>query len=670
MLRDRHHDGRGFIRNARTALTGPHARGVLFSAAFVRATGEDLGTAEERFDLGLDALLAEHGPKGSSGTRVIAQHLVEQLDPSGALLATRVDVAVRVLERGEAAVVGALGPKLVEVAPADRLADVLAPTLRTGTKKALRAVLASAATRSLPADADREALLGAFAPVLGESDDALVREAVAVLEGWGIERSVGAAGVSASASAGARAAAPTGDEEPAASQAHDRSQARWRRTPPRWTVPRLEPVPSGFDAMIAAAEESTRPVAGHALDPILGDRALEAIAAFAFGHPEWSAEFRRAFPAGRFVPHRSGSVEMAEGRATVFTTLTGLGRGANEDPRAAELAARLGEVPGLLSLPSRIDQVVEPEDLVARLGHAAELGVTVLESDVLLAALLVDPDDVTAEHLAALGALDVPVSWADAANTETAGPFLARALADPVREPAFEFDSRKRTHRPGDPTIPDWLAARPELATRNPSLPHHKRFRHPHWGDAIGRVLGPERDHYGTRGVQALEIVTRASPLAPATAANLLAAQASADERNAGDLHDALLLAWDRGLLVPGGPDASRVDWAGRPGGLVALSEVCRGAADDGLLSVAWSFLDDLAGVAAAADRLPPGVAEVVAELDRHLPDAIAAVASGIAPETVLDLSGVRAVADRGGSSRAVKAALALLARVSATRSA
>ncbi len=116
--------------------------------------------------------------------------------------------------------------------------------------------------------------------------------------------------------------------------------------------------------------------------------------------------------------------------------------------------------------------------------------------------------------------------------------------------------------------------------------------------------------------------------------------------------------AWERGLLRPGEADVRYLDWtAAGPTQLAALAAALVELAEDGLASVVWPVLDDVLTASLAATRLAAGTAEVAEAMRGLAPEALAAVASGLADERVLDVPGLRALAGRGGSSRAVVAA-------------
>lgn len=124
----------------------------------------------------------------------------------------------------------------------------------------------------------------------------------------------------------------------------------------------------------------------------------------------------------------------------------------------------------------------------------------------------------------------------------------------------------------------------------------------------------------------------------------------------------AVIEAWERGLLRPGIPDARYLDWERTPHSLAAFARVALELAEDGLASVVWPVLDDLITASLAQQRMLPGTADVAEALADLAPEAVAAVAAGLAGRDVLAVPGLRALAERPGSSRAIAAARAAVA--------
>ncbi|QSR25184.1 hypothetical protein CFH99_06055 [Nocardioides aromaticivorans] len=179
---------------------------------------------------------------------------------------------------------------------------------------------------------------------------------------------------------------------------------------------------------------------------------------------------------------------------------------------------------------------------------------------------------------------------------------------------------------------------------------------------APGAVPGADRS-YGrylpqpSDGVIWRQLVRRAAPLTGREAIHLLGVQRTAHPRAAEDLALAVSEAWQRGLLRPGVADVTHLRDGRDVPQVAALAEVLLGIAHQGMASVAWPVLDDLLIVSLEGPRMTAGTGEVAEAMRELVPEALAAVASRVAEESVLDVPGLRALAARGGSSRAVVAA-------------
>mgnify|MGYP005983067317 CR=1 FL=1 len=100
-----------------------------------------------------------------------------------------------------------------------------------------------------------------------------------------------------------------------------------------------------------------------------------------------------------------------------------------------------------------------------------------------------------------------------------------------------------------------------------------------------------------------------------------------------------------------------------------ALAAFAAGAlelAEEGLASVLWPLLHLTLQAAVAAPRTPPGAADVAEAMASLAPQAASAVVQGLAPATILEVPGLRALAAKGGSARAPRAATQALAALAA----
>lgn len=552
------------------------------------------------------------------------------------------DRLVPVLGHGETPLVEAFAPALLASTDDALVGDVLATTLHVRAAKTRRVVLAAALERPAPSDPEVLALVAALvAPHLTSKDRGVQKAASALVERWRLE--------------------VTTEDEPAPQPV----VGRWNATPPAWTLPRFEPVEPtarALEALVAevaqGAERTVDIVWEHLLD------AMNAVAAA-------DREGARSALAG--VPHGSGeSFRMVA--VHVETWLTGrrpleheLDRSFHASDlvqaRDAHVVHRLGELPCLLSTPSHVDLSIVASDLVERLDAYGLAGVGASEGDLQLALARLDLTSVNSsvrERLAGLSAHSIPLL--DERGIPCARDAVAVALGyldDPyVLRDASADTARSSRPSEQDVTIPASLSDLPQRADARWPVPDVTAF--PTWTQMpVDRVVPAETPGSGLALAQAAR---RRAPLPRAVATALLVEPSTLLPVAVTDGTRAVRDAWSRGLLPPGAADAS-LPWRGTsPTRVAALATSLLAAADDGAAAAVWSFADDLIARFAALPRIPVGTAELVGTLMALVPDALDAVSRGIAPAKVLEAPGLRAIADRTGSSQAVTAARAAVA--------
>lgn len=625
-----------FVDHLRTGVavgapaTGPFGRAL--------AAGAEHGWVErdEAVSLALVALDAAQRP---GDRKVWAEVLTGPLAFADDEIVARTDALLGALSHAEAPVVIAFAPVIIEHGDDDQAADVLSLTLAVKAKAARRAVLDAALRRATPLTGDAAGVASpALSAVATGRDESLAKTARELLARWGVD-------------AGPEAAP-------------DSVSAAWRPTPEVWTVPRFR-VPAVTAAAMteAAGVLASRPESAEDLEI---DRFLELANALARIDPEAA----RAALRGLKPIWRSGVTAAADWVAgspirlldrpmqpvadrwrgdVVYGPLAG---------REAAVVQRLGMVPTLLSTPSWDDLRIDPDDLVDRLSAYLDAGAAASEADLLLALLRLDLSLVEERHLDALAELGVPVVLQSGdAMSVAAGPAARAYAVDPLREPALVRDEDGEWSR-ASTELPASLAPFPRRIDPN-GLGWGTPVELPTWGDG---AYGGDWVHAGS-GVEWRQLARRGSPLTPRLAARLLGGLRSPHPVAATDMFEAVLEAWDRGLLRPGVADLALLDRDGPSGG-AQLARVALELAEAGLGSLVWPILDAFVSASLGAVRLAAGTAEVVEAIGVLLPEAQAAVAAGIAEPTVLDLPGTRALASRSGASRAVTAARGVAARL------
>ena len=658
------------------SVTGPF--GVLLTAALDRGWLD----ADTALDLGFAGLDAAQRP---GDRKVWAAFLTERLGLTGearrADLLGRADALVSAIATGDAPLAEAFGPALITHGGDDTLLEVLMLGLGVKSKKARRALLAAAAARPAPSAGVSAEVAALVEPLRIGNDVPLARAATRLLDAWGV-----APDTASTVGAGA---------EPAGA-APGTVRGRWEPTPPLWEVPRFSlglddggrgvresqgaaPAPGDLtalsaadtDALVgavtaAAAELSVRPEGG-AVDPV-AERFLALANELARRDPDLARTTLRGVRQ-HWVPGLRCIAQWVAGES-----LTALDRPARDDfpgatptifgpahARDAAVTQRLGEVPVLLSTPTWDDMRLSAGAFTARLRSYDAEGVAASEADLFLALLRVDAAAVTPEQRDALLQIDVTIVGQDGAELPVrAGAVAAEYLAQPLTEPQVELDTQRHWWGPTHLEQPPALAAFPV------------RLKADIYGSDIGVGVLPTGGDWTALaagdlnnaevGLVLRQLVRRREPLTPGQAINLVGAQRGPHERAVLDATLALREGWDRGLLVPGVADVRKLGWSETPTKLAAFATASLDLADEGMLAVAWPLLDDLVALSVAAPRRLAGTAELVEAIGELLPAVIAAVDAGAAPAGALQVSGVRALAAAGGSSRAVQLARAVVA--------
>lgn len=612
---------RRYLPHVRAAV----AAGVAGTGALpgVIAAGVRRGWIEraEALSLAFAALDAAARPSDRKAWSALT---VSGLEVTDIELLDEADALVAALSTGEAPVVEMFAPRLLGVVPDDLLGDVLVASLTARTKKALRAVLAAAAVRRPPAPLVDE-LVAVLEPLLVDRDKAVAAAARKVVQAWG--------------------AAPPDVvvETPVAT-------GRWRATPPLWQVPRFElgevtpeALTDAAALLVARREMGVDPAAERflALANLVARRDREAARRALRGVPAtWEAGMS---PVAAWVAGRPAPVDEHGPAGPLHARLVGV-------------LHRLGEVPCLLSTPSRDDLRIDPADLVDRLRMYDAAGVDAVEADVLVAVLRLDPALLTDEARAALRKSKVRARTVTGRRMRPRiGALALDHLADPVREPELVLHGSGRRWTRRRITPPASLEAFPPRLQAIPDRSDEILALWPHWQHLP--AWGLAGNLWPVPGLAWRQLVRRAAPIGPSAAINLLGALRTKDGRIAAEVALAVREAWERGLLRPGDADVRYLDWALVPTQLAALASALLDLAEEGLASVVWPVLDDLVTSSLAAPRFVAGTAEVAEALRELVPEALAAVASGLADASVLDVPGLRALAARGGSSRAVVAA-------------
>ncbi|MEJ7647689.1 MAG: hypothetical protein WKF57_01380 [Nakamurella sp.] len=571
--------------------------------------------------------------------------LVDDLRITDAEILERAEELIPALATGSREVVEQFGVVLLARAPDELLVDLVASALPAVTSRRLRTLIVDTlAARDRP-------------------DPAVVKDVADVLAGFD-EKAIPPKSRAALESAWAM-----GTVEPA--PVPD-VQATWRPTPPVWSVPRFETGPATPDTLT----EPVRIVVAAAPNTMAWTAESERVLALIVGCAAQDVAATRT--ALRGVPDT-----LAPGLRRVAAWVRG--ESIDEDwsdrmlsgARESAVMDCLGELPCLLSEPSWDDLRIDAADLAQRLGRYASAGVDACEADLLLALARLDFRTITPELRAVLEDSPVGVRLRDGTRRTGRGKWwkrlggaapgaagqLARLwLQEPIPEPVLINHGGTLAWRPVRPAIPPALQEHFSRFIDKLHYPAFPFWEFPTWSDAAMGCFGSEWQTDSGEGPLLRQLVRRGETLPPGASINLLGAQRNPHTLAAADTQQAVVDAFDRGLLRPGGADVRYLDWSDSPRNLASFGTAMRELAEVGLLSVVWPVLDDLIALSAAASTVLSGtevLADVVLAL---LPSVRAAVESGLIDSSVLALPGVRNLAARSGSGLAVRAAREIVA--------
>ncbi|GHU06314.1 hypothetical protein FACS1894158_12350 [Betaproteobacteria bacterium] len=595
--------------------TGP------FGAVFPEGVKRGWLSGERGIELVFSALDASVRP----GDRKVWLNVLDELGIADKELCARTQALIPLLSSGDAFVITRLAPVLIAGADDRYLMEVILSALSGATKKARQVVLKAALGRTRPKNAEElSPWLGVLA---GDSDKSIASLATRLITQWGMDTE----------------SMPEKKPE---------IQGLWQETPPVWEIPSFDLGEVSPEALTElAAKLVQKSVFTH--DVIL-ERFLAVTSVLAYQDPEALRTSLRGLRPG-LHPYLDHVIHWIKKEAPRYGFDTEKhGAQAPLEARDYIVALHLGKLPCLLSTPSLADLSISIPDLMARLETYKKLRINALEADLFLALTRLDVKTNTPQASRSLQAIDVPVVLQSGEKMPlTAGQAVLKYLADPIKESFLVVD--KYGYWDIKKIGPDALGDFPK---RLKNYQYELFAVFPLWGDAALHAVRWDSEVYHEQGLVLRQAARRATPLPPGASINFLAAQRSMTPDAAEDSMLAVTEAWERGLLRPGIADVSLLDWSTRPpSNLAALAAALEGIARDGMLSLVWPVLDALIEASLKAPRLLAGTAEIAELISVFLPEAQYAVKKGLVDDIALHLSGIRSLAQRGGSSRAVETA-------------
>ena len=603
-----------------------HLRAVLRSG--VSTSGGWSGLVKHAVDEGhLDrdeaqelTLYAMEAAQRPIDRKTFAEVLTDDLAVNEAFLLEHASVLASVLSFGEDALIHLFTPTLLRAGDDELTGQVMLIGLNAKSTKAKAAVLSAALEATAPGAETKAMIADTLAPLLTTKDKKLAALAAQLTNSWQLDAQA------------VEVETPSG------------TRGLWQATPALAAVPWLEAGRSNAEELIALTSELL--AANYDSLTLTAERFLACANAVA---REDAAVARDAL---RNVPRRwEAALHPVRGWVR-GESLIGAdqpaepGKNAHIESvpraRAAAVFLRLGEVPVLLSTPSWQDFRIDAEDLAGRLAQYREVNAAASEADLQLMLSRLDRETMSPDTRLNLEASPVEIVLQDGTVLgQSVGEVLRAALAQGYEHPGYASDGFVNelpsiVDLTGNDAFPDRRIGRSITVTEFPNWAESElEWRQP--GAAINR--------------------NRVNGVVPSSA--LL----GFSEEHAGDI-DAAIAAWQHGTLVPGVADARQFVWGGSISSIAARVRCWKELAESGLLSVVWPLVADVVQLSAAQTRIAPGVTEAIEFLQGMLPEVQLAIDAGLTSNEALALPGVRAIAERTGSSKAVAAARALVAQL------
>lgn len=598
-----------FLEHARAAAAAGSEMASWFGEALVAALTAGWIPRETALDFAVTGLdVAPRTIEQKEWVRI----LLDDLAITDAELVARASSLIPKL--GDAPVVDALAPPLIANVGDDLLFDVASIALIARAKKSRLLVLAALERRPAPSGAGAEDLLAELRRVAGERDAAITRAAERVVTAWGAD-------------------------EPAPQASAPDVRGIWQATPDVWNAPRVVLPPASLEELAAAAGRLVSKRGAHDID---AEVFLDVLVRVALDDPAGARTALRGVQ-GRWRP----------GMSYLDAWMTGEleDRQDSSSDREYEIYAGAGRLPVMLSTPSWVDMRIDPDDLLERLRLYERAGVSAAENDMLLALTRLDLSMVDTAHRTAFTQSRVPVVARDGrAHRRTAGEAIVGYVDDPIVEPWVERRERDGHWQARQIVIPPSLTEFRDRPGRG-VYSWHDGNAHPLWTDAVGAGFDSYPD--ASTGEMLRQGARRKYPYGLTVAARMVSALVQVHPKAAEDAYEGVIEAFERGLLRPEHMDSEYME----PVGLGTLAGICLELADAGLASIVWPLLDSWIMISLRGTRMLAGTADLADALAQLVPAAQAAVADGIAPASVLDLPGLRALAARPGSSSAVATA-------------
>ncbi len=629
----------GISNNA--PATGP------FSDVFLAGLKEGLITKKKAKESAFFALDMALRP----GDRKAWMGILKEIGIDEGDILSKGEALIPLIALGETAVTETFAPVLIEKGREDILPDILIASTAGSAKKIKELVLRSALKRERPESC--QALREWFSMLKTDKDKNIIKLAEKVEKAWNIET-----------------------EEDENSQKNVHIQGLWQERPQLKGVPKFSLEEISFEALTELAAEISNRQAE--VSDLLFEKFLASVNRMAYENPEET----KLSLMGIKIDDRDFSILGNWARnKDIVNTLDGYSsfwvEGSDEvrrrniselmHARNFNICSHIQEIPCILSTPSFEDLSITLKDLTDRLlKYKEEKKTSVLEPDLQLALTRLDVSSANEEDIRRLKDIKLRVKMPDGEslrkedNSPVAlGDVVADYLKDPYVEP--DFDPERNSLWSVDIEMPKSLRHFPNRFSYNRDALFSV---FPLWGDFALTCVRRDTEVYHGQGLILKQVAKRREPFPKGALMNLLAIHSYWSDENSADLIEATKEAWDRGLLVEGRADARYLSWRWKEfSNLARLADSMDQIARDGMLSLPWQAADDIISESLKAPRMFSGTAELAKFIEKYLDEVIFAVEKGIAKPEVLELKGIRGLAQKKGTSAAVETAKEIVAK-------
>ena len=451
-----------------------------------------------------------------------------------------------------------------------------------------------------------------------------------------------------------------GETDDDVSEPTDMLLVHWQPTPQTWQVPRFE----RGAATVAALQQR---LASGALSQWVRTLEEEAFLAQLVQLAYEDAATAREFLADigqqySWLPRFGNYQDYKKGKKIRRRT-----RNAFAD-RRMQLTYTIGSLPCLLSGPSFMDFSISFTDLLDRLDQYEAADVAIIEPDLRLALNRLSTDDL--DYNRALEQAYQRNAKADFRLSHepkgTAGKIVADYLRRMFEKTASE-ELALRIKR-GGPSELGEVSSAVLSSPVTPVTPATGKLggsqvtTAPQWGESEWTSLRHHaRARHDREGLLALQVARSKEPLEPGTAVNLIGLCRKTKYNAHAYAYQAVRLAWQRGILLPGVPDPKMLSWKTDVTSFRGMPEVLIALAYEVMLALSWQLLDDFLQFAAKDNKNPPEALEAVEAMKVLASSVTWAIGEGTAPQTAADVPGLRAFAAKPDITKAAVVAKEVL---------